>query len=155
MLRYLKNKKIKKYYIKAHNLPIHPFLSIQYNYHLLIFIPLYFPIWPSIHRSIPLVHSNPLHRPFKIVDHANPWYDTGKSIMKGSRGKKQNKKKRKKKQEKDIEKKREKGIEVKLINGHGSREISRGEFDPWKDERTSSSPWNSIQDNGHRFLFRA
>lgn len=60
--------------------------------------------------------------------------------MKGSRGKKQNKKKRKKKQEKDIEKKREKGIEVKLINGHGSREISKGEFDPWKNERTSPSP---------------
>lgn len=59
----------------------------------------------DIHRSIPLVRSNPLHRPFKIVDHANPRYDTGKSIMKGSRGKKQNKKKKRKK---TLKKKREK-----------------------------------------------
>lgn len=44
--------------------------------------------------------------------------------MKGSRGKKQNKKKKKKDIEKK-ERKEESKSEVKLINGHGSREISR------------------------------
>lgn len=64
--------------------------------------------------------------------------------MKGSRGKKQNKKKKKrKKQKKKTLKKREKrGIEERSkINKRPRIEGNQqGEFDPWKDGRTSLSP---------------
>lgn len=62
--------------------------------------------------------------------------------MKSSRGKKQNKKKRKKQKKKTLKKKEKRGIEERSkINKRPRIERNQqGEFDPWKDGRTSLPP---------------